>query len=325
MNQLKNTHTRYAGFTLVELLVVVAVVGVLVGLLLPAVQAARESARRMQCLNNLKQTGLALHVYHDVHNVFPSAWRGYAANGTSPLVFGNPGWGWAAVLLPHMEQSSLYSQINLTQPISSEQNREARILSLNVYRCPSESAANRTFTIAESGLLEHDDHEHEDGIDHEHEHGGIDENTLFAAANYIASVGSTNIHDGEKYEDGGLYEGKEFVSDGAFYHNSALNASAFTDGLSSTIFIGERAATKKHYSTWAGMPAGDGCIPAIVVGSVHDGFNNTGAGHGFSGNHNGGANFLFGDGSVRFLTQTIAPDVVRALATRAGGETVAIP
>ena len=313
-------------FTLVELLVVIAIIGILIGLLLPAVQAARESARRMQCLNNFKQIGLALHNYHDTNKTFPSAWRGYAANGTSPLVFGDPGWGWAAAILPFMEQNNLYSQVHLTESISTERNKMARTLFLPAYSCPSESTSEKTFTLGDSGLLEHEhEHEHEDDDEHEHEHeSSLDENTLFAAANYIASIGTTNIHDGENYEDGGLYEGREFKSDGAFYHNSSLGMNSFTDGTSSTIFAGERVAKKKHFSTWAGMPAGDGCIPAIVSGSFHGGFKNTGASHGFSSNHSGGANFLFGDGSCKFISATIDDATIKALATRSGGETVSL-
>lgn len=314
----------YFGFTLVELLVVIAIIGILIGLLLPAVQAAREAARRMQCLNNLKQIGLALHNYHDVHRSFPSAWRGYSFDGTTPLVFGNPGWGWAAAILPFMEQNNLYSQIDLASPISTEKNKVARTLFTNAYHCPSESSGEKNFSLSDSGLLEHDDHEHSDGVDHGHEHEIVAGATIFAAANYVASIGTTNIHDGENYEDGGRYEGREFKSDGAFYHNSELGMNAFTDGLSSTIFIGERAAKKMHFSTWAGMPAGDGCIPAIVTGSFNGGFNNNGYSHGFSSLHAGGANFLFGDGSARFISETIDDETIKALSTRAGNEKASV-
>ena len=94
-----------AAFTLVELLVVIAIIGILISLLLPAVQAAREAARRMQCLNNQKQIGLALQNYHDVQGAFPSAWRGYSRqNPTVADMYGDPGWSWAAAILPYMEQ-----------------------------------------------------------------------------------------------------------------------------------------------------------------------------------------------------------------------------
>jgi len=108
------------GFTLVELLVVIAIIGILVGLLLPAVQAAREAARRMQCSNNLKQIGLSLHNYHDAHKRFPP---GVVQQQADPQFVPNAGnvnppiesWGWGAFLLPFMEQGNLYSQAGIGQ------------------------------------------------------------------------------------------------------------------------------------------------------------------------------------------------------------------
>src|SRR5579871_6256397 len=109
---------RQRGFTLIELLVVIAVIAVLVALLLPAVQQAREAARRSQCKNNLKQIGLALQNYHDTSNIFP---LGYCAR--LPYVDGatdtTPGWGWPTYILPQLEQGPLYNQINWSQPVES--------------------------------------------------------------------------------------------------------------------------------------------------------------------------------------------------------------
>src|SRR5215813_2046814 len=109
---------RRSGFTLIELLVVIAIIAVLIGLLLPAVQQAREAARRSQCKNNLKQMGLAMHNYHDVYQCFPPGYLGYpAGNGGSCATINNTtqrgqGWGWGAFLLPYLDQGNLYNLLS---------------------------------------------------------------------------------------------------------------------------------------------------------------------------------------------------------------------
>ena len=325
---------KRSAFTLVELLVVIAIIGILIGLLLPAVQAARETARRMKCANNLKQIGLALHSYVDVNQALPAAWRGYDDhNPNKPCVYGEPGWGWAAAILPYMEHANLADLADLNEPVAAEANETARVTFLAMYRCPSDSNSQQTFNLEESGLLDHD-HDHEEDADHDHDgnHAGDDDDddedhdeehhhetdpsTVFAASNYVACIGTTNIHNGEDYGHGGKYEGQVFRGNGAFYHNSENRFEDFTRGLSNTIFVGERASAKQHYSTWVGMPEGDGCIPAIDTGSLYKGFDNTGTGHGFSSDHPGGANFLFGDGSVRFYSETANQDELKELAKR---------
>src|SRR5476649_165506 len=108
------------GFTLIELLVVMAIIGILVALLVPAVQKVRESAARLQCTNNLKQIGLALHSYHGANKQFPP---GYVDGNTDPASTPDndvgPGWGWASFLLPYLDQGSLFSQINFSQPVGT--------------------------------------------------------------------------------------------------------------------------------------------------------------------------------------------------------------
>jgi len=129
------------GFTLVELLVVIAIIGILIALLLPAVQAAREAARRMQCSNNLKQLGLALHIYHDTYKVFP-----YAAGG------GGTYWSWSTLMLSSIEAQTTYDRIDFEYPYNAgpsndaiKANNEAMRTFLNVYQCPSaELAPGRT-------------------------------------------------------------------------------------------------------------------------------------------------------------------------------------
>src|SRR5437660_4939753 len=134
----KNASVR-RGFTLIELLVVIAIIAVLIGLLLPAVQKVREAANRMKCTNNLKQIGLALHNYHDANSKFPP---GYVDGNTNvkltPDSDVGPGWGWAAFLLPYIEQDNLYNQINFTKGVATGTNVQVAQVPLTIYQCPSD-------------------------------------------------------------------------------------------------------------------------------------------------------------------------------------------
>src|SRR5205823_7988334 len=128
------------GFTLVELLVVIAIIGVLVALLLPAVQAAREAARRMKCQNNLKQFGLALHNYHDAYGRMPASY--YRAWPTSVgTTFGTPGWGWGTMILPRLEQQALFDTLNVStlQLNASPLTKLPAQTPLPMFRCPSDT------------------------------------------------------------------------------------------------------------------------------------------------------------------------------------------
>lgn len=128
-------HNRRRGFTVIELLVTIAIIGALVALLMPAVQAARESARRSTCQSRMKQLGLALHNYHDAHNALPPGTiiqRSSSPPGT--------GWGWGAMVLPYVEQQSLHSGITFETPTVSGSNTGLIGQSLPVWRCPSDTA-----------------------------------------------------------------------------------------------------------------------------------------------------------------------------------------
>src|SRR5437868_1432587 len=122
------------GFTLIELLVVIAIIAILIGLLLPAVQKVREAAARTKCRNNLKQIGLAMLNYHDVKGLFPP---GYMATNPGPGMADDhgPGWGWAALILPYVEQDALFKQINLASDITDPANRAIRTTSLSIFVC----------------------------------------------------------------------------------------------------------------------------------------------------------------------------------------------
>ena len=121
--------TKPTGFTLVELLVVIGVIAILISLLLPAVQAAREAARRTQCRNNLKQIGVALHNYHASYNTFPP---GYVAGAIYPAT--SNGWGWCAQLLPYLDQGPLSNSLNLQLPIENSAKNTPRPNSLGSHR-----------------------------------------------------------------------------------------------------------------------------------------------------------------------------------------------
>lgn len=131
---------KKSGFTLVELLVVIAVIGILVALILPAVQYAREAARRTQCNNNLKNIGVGLHNFHDTNGRFPAGW-------VADVPDGEPGWGWGAYLLPFIEKDSIESQIDLNAHIDEPENATARVASVPVYRCPSDPNGEQTMML----------------------------------------------------------------------------------------------------------------------------------------------------------------------------------
>jgi prepilin-type N-terminal cleavage/methylation domain-containing protein/prepilin-type processing-associated H-X9-DG protein len=142
--------TRHPGFTLVELLVVIAIIGILVALLLPAVQAAREAARRCQCSNNLKQVGLGLHNYEAVHKVFPPSANFVSANPEVETVhYAN----WIILILPYIEQQPLYTQFNLNVPITDPIHRDARGKRIATLLCPSDpyNSEGNTFHSAAEG------------------------------------------------------------------------------------------------------------------------------------------------------------------------------
>jgi prepilin-type N-terminal cleavage/methylation domain-containing protein len=285
------------GFTLVELLVVIAIVGMLAALLLPAVQAAREAARRVSCYNNLKQIGVGLHHHHDSHGALPPGWVGREPATGAPWVEGPPGWGWAAFLLPMIEQQPLADSLRYNVPILDPQHHEQRLARVHTYVCPSDPAA-ATFPLPEEGNPS---------------------NTLtwLAAANYIGVFGTNDLHDCE-----GLPAGCECEGDGIFYHMSRTRFRDITDGQSQTIMVGERAS-KRLYATWVGVVAGGEEAFQRVLG-VADHRPNHPDNHqdDFTSAHTVGANFLLADGAVRLINESVDVEVFRALATRGRGDLV---
>lgn len=316
------------GFTLVELLVVVAVIGVLVGLLLPAVQLARESARRTQCTTNLKQIGIALHHFHESRRCFPAAFTATNAPGninwrtlttTIPTYF-QPGWSFFAYLLPHVEETALATQVDLTVPILDGKNSVPRTGTglVGLYVCPSDTAP-RMIDIVDYG---------ESSAATTLSGAG----TVITKAPVVSYAGVLGTSD---HENNGAF-------DGVFFRNSRVRMSDITDGTSKTVCIGERMSRMAE-ATWLGSITGSEVVhaegwwqqlgyshrsqnyrPANVQTTCHirssvpNVMSNSPSG--FYSPHSGVCNFLNADGSVRAISDTVDLTTFRAMATRAGGE-----
>lgn len=289
--------------TLVELLVVITIIGVLVALLLPAVQSARDAARRTNCTNNLKQVGLALLNYETTHKAFPS---GYISNYDANGVDTGPGWGWASLILPQMEEGAIYRTIHFDLPIEHPMNG-VRVAYVPGMFCPTDDA-KRVWQAKSRDIAGHP----------------IALICEVAAANYVAMYGTT-----EPGVDG----------DGIFFRNSKVGLKHITDGSSKTIAVGERAR-KLGEATWVGSVTGAALFPdddnsisqyhpenstGMVLGHAGEGIGPGGGGgdvNQFYSLHGAGVNFLFADGHVTFLSSTMDYKTYLALSTRAGGENI---
>jgi len=308
---------RRRGFTLIELLVVIAIIGTLVALLLPAVQAAREQARRAHCQNNLKQIGLALAQYADRHGSLPP---GYLSR-YDPIVRKEvgPGWGWASMILPELEQQAVSNFIQFDTSIHSPSQLTVRTIPLGVFFCPTDSMPLRwTATDGQAWLYM--------GKVYTSNYPICD----IAGSNYVGVFGI-----GEPGVDG----------EGIFYRGSAVRWNDITDGLTQTVCVGERSTNLnlgRGQATWVGSVPGStfwSCAPnpfepdsGMCVQEDGSGMilGHTGEGRGpgdvaadvnqFLSLHGKGSYFLFCDGHVRFLRNEINYQVYKALSTRAGGE-----
>ena len=293
------------GFTLIELLVVIAIIAILIALLLPAVQQAREAARRTQCKNNMKQLGLALHNYHDVHTAFPSGWIA-VDNRVQSAHDGLNGAGWGTMILPYIEQSALYNQFNANLAIHDPVNVPFINNVLPAWQCPSDPKPDK-WQIEEEGSP----------------------GTVLAelpTANYIGVFGTEEL-DGCENAPGTapVLANGQCRGNGIFYHNSKVQMRDITDGTTNTFIIGERRTDTAlgWFSTWPGMVAeGEEAFQRILGSADH--VPNDPVSHldDFSSNHTGGAQFVLGDGSVRFISENVDHALYQSLRTIQGGEIV---
>jgi prepilin-type N-terminal cleavage/methylation domain-containing protein len=307
-----------AGFTLIELLVVIAIIAILIALLLPAVQQAREAARRTECKNNMKQIALGLHNYHDVFSCFPPGYTARNVSRTDPVTAETgPGYSWSFAVLPQMEQANIANQINTS--LDSQDPAHLAIVANTVLKpllCPSDTVEN-TFEVIDSGG-----------------------NTIrLSSSNYpgIFGYGSVTMNAG--------------TGTGVFFRNSRIRFRDITDGTSNTICVGERRAehdfmpggpTVPANSSWyaavpgvtrhagmggmmAAMTEGAGSMILGHVGqtmgmmTMHSNPNQTNHIVHFSSRHEGGVQFVLCDGSVHFLSENVDYSIFRNLGERADG------
>ena len=350
-------HRRHA-FTLIELLVVIAIIGTLVGLLLPAVQNAREAARRMSCSNQLRQIALASQNYHAAYNRLPAGYQSYeTSSGVAPANVqmdpvtwdAGPGWGWMAGLLPFIEASSVAGELRMDQPIWSAANRDAITTTLPFLLCPSSVGGDEPFVVRDepgNPLII-------DGRD-----------VTLGRSHYVASHGQESCWG----ECGAAATGEVFtniytsatkfvpidgdagrVADGPFYRNSKTRYANFLDGTAYTIVFGEHGSSLSE-KTWVGVVPGafthprfdsgeNGEDAAATLTLVHAGpsggevdtlgnpiihpvnFPTYHVGQMFS-EHPGGGFVAFADGSTRFITNFVDLLTWAEMSSMAEGEQV---
>ena len=305
------------GFTLVELLVVIAIIAVLIALLLPAVQSARESARRISCGNNLKQIALAVLSFESTHKAFPA---GFSYHNNEA---GGPSWGWAAFILPYMEQKPLYDRLgvdgrrldNVYRPLGTSADDKAMLQTvIAAYRCPSDTtpALNEVCKF---------------GVGY----------FPFATANYVGCAGnlggSRPVFD---TDTGGVFFGTpDRRASPPGRGPLGLKRTAVTDGSTKTLAIGERGRFN-YAASWAG--SGDASqygneFAARTLGrpGFHLNFNHVAAGSpenqgkGYGSSHGAGAQFAFLDGSVGFVSENITSRELGYLSNRADSATFSVP
>jgi prepilin-type N-terminal cleavage/methylation domain-containing protein/prepilin-type processing-associated H-X9-DG protein len=302
--------SRRSAFTLIELLVVIAVIGVLIALLLPAVQKVREAAARMSCQNNLKQIGLAVHGFQDAQGRIPYS---HSPN-TYGYGDGDRSWSWLAQILPYIEQNALYNQGNLgaTPPVTAFNAVPAvHAAQIKTYLCPSDSSSQQASMNRANGSGPNG----------------------CGSTNYKGVAGNnwcwgTWTNNGPTGDCNGLDNGN-----GMFYRsdgNRKLRLEQMQDGTSNTLMVGEDVMSVNQHCGWprANYSTGTAAIPlntALPGKTPAFGMGDWPNVYSFRSYHTGGANFALGDGSVRFVADGVDLTTYRNLATHSGGEVANLP
>lgn len=301
------------GFTLIELLVVIAIIAILVALLLPAVQQAREAARRSSCKNNLKQLGLALHNYHDTHQMFPI---NYGVNwnmneGT------NDGVSWMTGILPFIEQPALYDTINFNSDLADPVNTAAAQTAISTYLCPSDP-------LNQKGRLSG--------------RGNAPSSTIAYGVNNYKAVGGSNWNAGDHLAVNcvscrrnpnssdifGASNGLIGRRTGYTVNTPSSSMKDVTDGTSNTFAIGECLPGASYLSWWWSSNANSGSTGVPLNYYYPPGkylITDWPRNYNFASEHKGGGQFCLVDGSVRFVSENIDIALYRGLGTISGSET----
>ncbi len=317
--------SKRRAFTLIELLVVIAIIAILIALLLPAVQQAREAARRTQCKNHLKQIGLALHNYHDVYNCFaPGAVHQTGTNlPMGPNTNGHfNNWSWTVYISPFMELTTVYNTVqpgpfNMTQALNDAVRRPILLQPVAMFQCPSDPGPAMNDLILFSTRPD-----------------GATVPTALPKTNYVASNGSYSfrhtlgdLNASTNFNNGFFGVAGAMRTDGIL---SAINGGSvrrmrdITDGTSNSVAVGERAYQMGRViygaaSMWGIRGSGEAAAneQTNMVNGFACGWRSINAPEeptpaspthrrGFSSNHTGGAHFLMGDGAVRFISENIS-------------------